>query len=87
MLKHFRVPGRLAVKLEELGISVPTVLRRACLPRDLFEQTRVLVSTSELFALWRAIDYTVAVGQAFVRKFGGEENVVSLIRIALEPLT
>jgi hypothetical protein len=24
MLKHFRVPGRLAVKLEELGISVPT---------------------------------------------------------------
>ena len=22
MLKHFRVPGRLAVKLEELGVSV-----------------------------------------------------------------
>src|SRR5580692_274796 len=57
MLKHFRVPGRLAVKLEELGVSVPAVLRRACLPRDLFEQTRVLVSTSELFALWRAIDH------------------------------
>jgi hypothetical protein len=35
--------------------------RRACdsaksgLPRDLFEQTRILVSTQELFALWRAI--------------------------------
>jgi hypothetical protein len=57
MLKHFRVPGRLAVKLEELGVSVPAVLRRACLPRDLFEQTRVLVSTSELFALWCAIDH------------------------------
>ncbi len=57
MLKHFRVPGRLAVKLEELGVSVPAILRRACLPRDLFEQTRVLVSTSELFALWRAIDH------------------------------
>ena len=56
MLKHFRVPGRLAVKLEELGVSVPTVLRRAGLPRDLFEPTRVLVSTGELFALWRAID-------------------------------
>jgi AraC-type transcriptional regulator len=56
MLKHFRVPGRLAVKLKELGVSVPTVLRRAGLPRDLFEQTRVLVSTTELFALWRAID-------------------------------
>jgi len=56
MNKHFRVPGRLAVRLEELGVSVPAVLRRAGLPRDLFEQTRVLVSTSELFALWRAID-------------------------------
>ena len=56
MLKHFRVPGRLAVKLEELGVSVPAVLRRAGLPRDLFEQTRVLVSTNELFALWRGID-------------------------------
>jgi AraC-like DNA-binding protein len=57
MLKQFRVPGRLALKLKELGVSVPTVLRRAGLPRDLFDQTRVLVSTSELFALWRAIDY------------------------------
>lgn len=57
MLNHFRVPGRLALKLEELGVSVPTVLRKAGLPRDLFEQTRVLVSTSELFALWRAIDH------------------------------
>ncbi len=55
MLKHFRVPGRLAVKLEELGISVPKVLRNAGLPSDLFKQTRVLVSTTELFALWRAI--------------------------------
>lgn len=57
MLKHFRIPGRLAVKLKELGVSVPAVLRRAGLPRDLFGQTRVLVSTSELFALWRAIDH------------------------------
>jgi AraC-like DNA-binding protein len=56
MLKHFRVPGRLAVRLEELGVSLPAVLRKAGLPRDLFQQTRVLVSTGELFALWRAID-------------------------------
>ncbi|MDP9050742.1 MAG: AraC family transcriptional regulator [Acidobacteriota bacterium] len=31
------------------------MLRRAGLPQDLFEQTRILVSTPELFALWRAI--------------------------------
>jgi AraC-like DNA-binding protein len=56
MLKHFRVPGRLAVKLEELRVSVPAVLRKAGLPRDIFQQSRVLVSTGELFSLWRAID-------------------------------
>jgi AraC-like DNA-binding protein len=56
MLKHFRVPGRLALKLKELGIPILAVLRRADLPRDMFDQTRILVSTSELFALWRAIE-------------------------------
>jgi AraC-like DNA-binding protein len=55
MNKHFRVAGRLAPKLEELGVSVPAVLRRAGLPGDLFRQTRVLVETEELFALWKAI--------------------------------
>jgi len=43
------------MRLEELGVQVPAVLRRAGLPQDLFEQTRILVSTEELFALWRAI--------------------------------
>ena len=56
MIKQFRVPGRIAIRLEELGVSVPDVLRRACLPKDLFQQTRVLVSTAELFALWHAIE-------------------------------
>jgi AraC-like DNA-binding protein len=56
MPKHFRVPGRLALKLKELGVSIPAVLRRAGLPRDLFDHTRILVTTSELFALWRAIE-------------------------------
>ena len=56
MQKHFRVAGRLAIKLRELGVPVDAVLRRAGLPNDLFEQTRVLVSTNELFALWRAIE-------------------------------
>lgn len=56
MLKRFRVPGRLASKLEEHGVLVATVLRKAGLPRDLFKQTRVLVSTEELFALWNAVE-------------------------------
>jgi AraC-like DNA-binding protein len=55
MVKHFRVPGNLRVRLEEADILVPAVLRRAGLPQNLFEQTRILVSTEELFALWRSI--------------------------------
>ena len=55
MLKHFRVTSRLGLKLAEFEISIPTVLRRAGLPQDLFEQKRILVSTEELFALWTAI--------------------------------
>jgi AraC-like DNA-binding protein len=55
MVKHFRVPGMLATRLEESGVGVTAVLRRAGLPQDLFQQTRILVSTEELFALWSAI--------------------------------
>ena len=55
MVKHFRVPGSLRVRLEEAGVLVPAVLRRAGLPQNLFDQTRILVSTQELFALWHAI--------------------------------
>src|SRR4051812_44540042 len=55
MVRHFRVPGALRTKLEELGGNVSAVLRAAGLPQDLFHQTRILVSTEEQFALWRAI--------------------------------
>jgi len=55
MVKHFRVSGSLRLRLEEAGVVVPAVLRRAGLPQDFFDQTRILVSTPELFALWRAI--------------------------------
>jgi AraC-like DNA-binding protein len=55
MVKHFRVAGILRARLEGLGVQVPSVLRNAGLPRDLFEQSRILVTTEQLFALWRAI--------------------------------
>lgn len=55
MNKHFRIAGRLALKLEELGVPVARVLRQAGLSLDLFQQARVLVDTEELFAMWRAI--------------------------------
>src|ERR1700723_1563110 len=58
MSKHFRVPARLPVKLKELGVRVCAVLRSAGLPENLFDQTRVLLTTEELFALWRGIGIT-----------------------------
>jgi len=56
MNKHFRINGRLGAKLGELGLSVSAVLRRAGLRQDLFDQTRVLLTTEELFALWQAVE-------------------------------
>jgi AraC-like DNA-binding protein len=55
MLKHFRVSGMLRTRLDESGVRVSAVLRRAGLPHDLLDQTRILVTTEELFALWSAI--------------------------------
>jgi AraC-like DNA-binding protein len=55
MNKHFRVSGSTFHKLAELGVRVSAVLRRAELPLEFSHQPRVLVSTAELFALWRAI--------------------------------
>jgi AraC-like DNA-binding protein len=55
MNKHFRFSGSNFVKLEELGVRAAAVLRRAGLPQGYLDQPRVLLSTEELFALWRSI--------------------------------
>jgi AraC-like DNA-binding protein len=55
MNKHFRLSGSLLAKLEELGVRASAVLRRAGLPQDLFDGPRVLLTTGELFAFWRAV--------------------------------
>lgn len=86
MIKHFRVPGRLALKLEELGVSIPAVLRKAGLPRDLFGQTRILVSTSELFALWRAIE-TVSSDPLIGLRIGVETKTERFHPIAIAALS
>jgi AraC-like DNA-binding protein len=55
MSKHFRVPGRLPTRLQELGIRVSALLQNAGLRPGLLDQPRILVTTEELFALWRGI--------------------------------
>jgi len=55
MSKHLCFSGSNFTKLEELGLSASTVLRRAGLPQALRDQPLSLLKTDEYFALWRAI--------------------------------
>lgn len=55
MIQKFQVSPLLGQRLRDLGHSVVAVLHTAGLPPNLFEQPRIQLSTTELFALWRAI--------------------------------
>jgi AraC-like DNA-binding protein len=55
MPDQFRVSAILARKLEDLGVPPALVLSLAGLPSSLFSRERVLVTTGELFALYRGI--------------------------------
>jgi hypothetical protein len=56
------------------GKSGLTVLRHAGLPIDLFEQERILLTTEEMFVLYRAI-YEVSSDPAIGLKLGTEERM------------
>ena len=55
MTNRIRVSGTLSRRLEELGVSTVAVLRRAGLPQALFEQSKIWMTTEEMFALHAAI--------------------------------
>lgn len=74
MLSLFRVSKTLPRKLEELGVSSALVLHHAGLAPGLFDQERILVSTEELFALYRGI--AGASGDPAVGlRLGGEDRI------------
>jgi len=52
---QFRVASTLPRRLEELGVRPADALRQAGLPISLFDQERILVTTEQLFALYRGI--------------------------------
>jgi AraC-like DNA-binding protein len=56
MNARFRIAYTFSRQLEDLGISPEVVLRRARLPRALFEQPQIMVTTQELFALYAAVE-------------------------------
>src|SRR5262245_21574976 len=55
MTSRFRVSRTLPQRLAELGLSPVAVLRQGGLPVGLFDQEKILVTTEELFALYRGI--------------------------------
>jgi AraC-like DNA-binding protein len=85
-MKHFRVARGLQSKLEEAGVQVPAVLRAAGLPRDFFDQSRILVNTQELFALWRAIG-DVSKDPAIGLKLGSESKIERFHPIGIAALS
>jgi AraC-like DNA-binding protein len=85
MTNRFRVSSILLTRVEELGVSLPAVLRHAGLPMALFNQEKILVTTEELFALWRAIA-EVSRDPAIGLKLGSEERVERYSPIAIAAL-
>lgn len=60
--------------MEELGVPPVAVLRQAGLPVGLFDQSRILLTTEEMFGLYRAI-HEVSGDPAIGLKLGSEERV------------
>lgn len=73
MNDRFRVARALSEGLRVRGVSVTAVLQRAGLPTTFFQQDRILVTTAELFALWRSIGETSA-DSAIGLKMGSEQR-------------
>jgi AraC-like DNA-binding protein len=55
MPDRFRITKAWAQRFAAEQISVPTLLRRAGLPANLFEQEKIYVTTAEVFAIWRTV--------------------------------
>jgi AraC-like DNA-binding protein len=85
MSNRFRVSNALIRRLEDLGVTPEVVLRHAGLPLALFEQERVLVTTDELFALYRGIEQASR-DPAFGLKIGSEDRVERYDPIAIAAL-
>src|SRR5882724_4602615 len=85
MNRRFRVSSILPRKIEELGLSPAVVLRQAELPLGLFDQEKILLTTEEMFSLYRGIS-EVSKDPAIGLKLGTEERVERYDPIAIAAL-
>src|SRR5256712_3640507 len=86
MTKQFRVQSTLPRKLEDLGLAPEAVLRQAGLPMGLFNSDKILVSTEELFGLYRGIA-EASNDPGFGLKLGTEDRVERYDPIKLAALS
>jgi AraC-like DNA-binding protein len=85
MMNRFRVSSMMARRVEDLGISLDAVLRHAGLPASLADQSRILLTTDELFAFIGAI-YALSDDAAIGLKLGSEERIERYDPVAIAAL-
>ncbi|QSQ17537.1 AraC family transcriptional regulator [Myxococcus landrumensis] len=85
MTQRFRVAYTLPRRLAEMGISPEAVLQRAGLPLGLFDLEKILVTTDELFALYRGMTES-SEDPAIGLKLGTENRVEQYDPVAIAGL-
>lgn len=85
MTDRFRLSGTLVRRLEELGLPPVAVLRRAGLPMGLFEQSKIWITTGEMFAFYKAI-HEISGDLGIGLKLGSEERIERYDPIAIAAL-
>ena len=85
MADRFRVLSVMGRQLESMGISTNAVLRLAGLPAEIFQQTRIWLTTEEMRALYDAIA-EVSGDQAIGLRLGSEERPENYSPIAIAAL-
>jgi AraC-like DNA-binding protein len=85
MSNRFRISNTILRKLEELNVPLDSLLAHARLPVTLLQQEKVLVTTEEMFAIYRAVS-EVSGDPVIGLKIGTEERAERYDPIAIAAL-
>src|SRR5437667_12149531 len=85
MTNRMRVSGKLGQRLKESKVSPDAVLRQAGLPLGLFQQSKIFLTTDEMFPLYNAIE-EISGDPGIGLKLGGDERPEHYSAIAIAAL-
>src|SRR5437870_4574153 len=85
MTNRMRVSGTLGKRLKESKVSPDAVLRQAGLPFGLFQQSKIFLTTDEMFALYNAIE-EISGDPGIGLKLGSDERPEHYSAIAIAAL-